>query len=322
MSLPTQTVALLQAARDLVKVLPAEAVVVLPETTLDWEEVGRLLGGCKLFVAAENPALTRPLKDHPDWTVIDLDADPVPTQERMNNALLQAVTTGELQPGADVVVLYNGIATLEDAPEPVDSLSVIHLGEHLERMTPQDLRVLGKSVPLDVLRAVVDLATEIGREGREGQPVGTILVVGDTRKVLALSKFQNFNPFRGYTRQERDIRRRDVREQIKEIAKLDGAILIGRDGIAEAACLHLGARADGVTLSKGYGSRHMAAAGLSKHTSAIAFAVSQSSGTVRVFQKGEVVLHIEPLARPHVWQPFKLETHELTGAEETRDGVE
>lgn len=322
MSLPSQTVALLQAARDLVKGLPAEAVVVLPETTLDWEEVGRLLGGCKLFVAAENPALTKPLKDHPDWTVIDLDADPVPTQERMNNALLQAVTTGELQPGADVVVLYNGIATIEDAPEPVDSLSVIHLGEHLERMTPQDLRVLGKSVPLDVLRAVVDLATEIGREGREGQPVGTILVVGDTRKVLTLSKFQNFNPFRGYTRQERDIRRRDVREQIKEIAKLDGAILIGRDGIAEAACLHLGARADGVTLSKGYGSRHMAAAGVSKHTSAIAFAVSQSSGTVRVFQKGEVVLHIEPLARPHVWQPFRLETHETAGIEETRDGVE
>lgn len=321
MSLPSQTVALLQAARDLVKGLPADAVLLLPETTFDWDEVGRLLGGCKLYVAAENPALTRPLRDHPDWTVIDLDADPVPTQERMNNALLKAVTTGELQPGAHVIVLYNGIATLEDAPEPVDSLSVIHLGEHLERMTPQDLRVLGKSVPLDVLRAVVDLAAEIGREGREGQPVGTILVVGDTRKVLGLSKFQNFNPFRGYTRQERDIRRRDVREQIKEIAKLDGAILIGRDGIAEAACLHLGARADGVTLSKGYGSRHMAAAGISKHSSAIAFAVSQSSGTVRVFQKGAVVLHIEPLARPHVWQPFKLETHETDG-EEGRDDVD
>ena len=56
----------------------------------------------------------------------------------------------------------------EDAPEPVDSLSVIHLGEHLERMTAQDLRVLGDAVPLDVLRAVVDLATEIGREGPRG----------------------------------------------------------------------------------------------------------------------------------------------------------
>ncbi len=320
MSLPSQTVALLQAARDLVKSLPADAVLLLTETSLDWEEVGRSLAGCKLFVAAINPALTRPLRDNPDWTVIDLDAEPLPTQDRMNNALLKAVTLEVLQPGAHIVALYNGIASSEDdAPEPIDSLSIIHLGEHLERMTAQDLRVLANAAPLDVLRAVVELATEIGREGREGQPIGTILVVGDTRKVLSLSRFQNFNPFRGYSRAERDVRKRDVREQIKEIAKLDGAILISRDGIAEAACLHLGARGEGINLRKGFGSRHIAAAGISKQTNAIAFAVSQSSGSVRVFQKGEEVLHIEPLARPHVWQPFKLETYEADTGGPRRD---
>jgi diadenylate cyclase len=322
MNLPSQSVALLQAARDLVKSLPADAVLLLTETPIDWDEVGRMLAGCRLFVAAENPALTKSLRENPDWTVIDLDPEPLPTQERMNNALLKAVTEELLQPGAHIVALYNGIASSnEDAPEPVDSLSVIHLGEHLERMTAQDLRVLGDAAPIDVLRAVVDLATEIGREGREGQPVGTILVVGDTRKVLSLSHFQNFNPFRGYSRAERDVRKRDVREQIKEIAKLDGAILIGRDGIAEAACLHLGARGDGVNVRKGFGSRHMAAAGISKQTSAIAFAVSQSSGSVRVFQDGGEVLHIEPLARPHVWQPFKLETQEPPVSDETKDDV-
>ena len=323
MSLPSQSVALLQAARDLVKSLPADAVLLLTETPIDWDEVGRMLAGCRLFVAAENPALTKSLRENPDWTVIDLDPEPLPTQERMNSALLKAVTDETLQPGAHVVALYNGIASSDaDAPEPVDSLSIIHLGEHLERMTAQDLRVLGDAAPIDVLRAVVDLATEIGREGREGQPVGTILVVGDTRKVLSLSHFQNFNPFRGYSRAERDVRKRDVREQIKEIAKLDGAILIGRDGIAEAACLHLGARGDGVNVRKGFGSRHMAAAGISKHTSAIAFAVSQSSGSVRVFQDGEEVLHIEPLARPHVWQPFKLETQDPAETDERSDRVE
>ncbi len=322
MNLPSQSVALLQAARDLVKSLPADAVLLLTETSIDWDEVSRMLAGCKLFVAAENPALTKSLRDNPDWTVIDLDPEPLPTQERMNAALLKAVTDEVLQPGAHVVALYNGIASLDDAPEPVDSLSVIHLGEHLERMTSQDLRILGDAAPIDVLRAVVDLATEIGREGREGQPVGTILVVGDTRKVLSLSRFQNFNPFRGYSRAERDVRIRDVREQIKEIAKLDGAILIGRDGIAEAACLHLGTRADGVTMRKGFGSRHMAAAGISKQTAAVAFAVSQSSGSVRVFQRGEEVLHIEPLARPHVWQPFRLETQEPVEGETETEGSE
>jgi DNA integrity scanning protein DisA with diadenylate cyclase activity len=101
-----------------------------------------------------------------------------------------------------------------------------------------------------------------------------------------------------------------VREQIKDIAQLDGAILIDRDGIAVAACLHLNVPAEGVAVSKGFGSRHRAAAAISRKTSAIAVCVSQSSGTVRLFQDGEVVLHIEPLARPHIWQPFRLETHE------------
>ena len=313
MSLPLQSLALFQAARDLVKGLPADAVLVVTETALDWDEVGRLLVGCRLFVAAENPALTKTLKDSETWNVIHLDPEPLPTQERLSNALLYAVTTNQLQPGAHVVVLYNGIATMDDEPEPIDSLSVVHLGEHLEPMTNQDLRKLGKAVELDVLRAVVDLAKEIGREGREGQPVGTVLVVGDTRKVQGMSRFLNFNPFRGYTRAERDIRDRKVREQIKEIAKLDGAILIGRDGIAEAACLYLDVPTDGIALSKGLGTRHLSAAAITKHTKALSFCISQSSGTVRVFQGGELKLHIEPLARPHVWQPLRLEAADDDG---------
>jgi DNA integrity scanning protein DisA with diadenylate cyclase activity len=317
MTLPQQTVALLQSARDLVKSLPADAVLLLSETSMDWEEVARHLSGCRVFVAAESPSLTKALKERDDWTVIDLDPAPVATQERMSDALIKAISDEELkpdeklQPGAHVIVLYNGIASSEeDAPEPIDSLSIIHIGEHLERMTAQDLRKLGGSIRQDVLRSVVELATEIGREGREGLPIGTILVVGDTRKVKELSKFQNFNPFRGYTEKERDVRRREVREQIKEIAKLDGAVLISRDGIADAACVYLNVPADGTAVSRGFGSRHRAAAGISKHTKAIAFCVSQSSGTVRVFQDGEEKLRIEPLDRPHVWQPLRLETQE------------
>jgi DNA integrity scanning protein DisA with diadenylate cyclase activity len=310
MSLPQQTVALLQSARDIVRGLPADAVLVLTETNLDWDEVDRILVGCNRFVAADTPAILRHLKDREDWTVIDLEPQLLATPERLSNALLKAVSRNDLQPGAHVVVVYNGIATLEDSPEPIDTLSVIHLSEHLERMTPQDLRILGDAIPQDVLKATVELASEIGREGREGQPIGTVLVVGDIRRVQSMSKLLNFNPFRGYTKAERDIRDRRVREQIKELAKLDGAILISRDGIAEAACVYLDVPTQGVSISKGFGSRHLAAAAISRHTRAVAFCISQSSGAVRVFQNGEIKLHIEPLARPHIWQPVRLETHE------------
>ena len=38
-----------------------------------------------------------------------------------------------------------------------------------------------------------------------------------------------------------------------------------------------------------------------------------SSGTVRLFQNGEVVLHIEPLARPLIWRHFELEAQDSDG---------
>jgi len=231
----------------------------------------------------------------------------------MSLALLEAVKSEKLQTGAHVVALYNGIEVQENTAEQIDSLSIIHLGEHLVRLSAQDLRKLDTQVPLETLRAVVDLATEIGREGREGKPVGTMFVVGDTNKVLSMCRSLNFNPFRGYSGAERDIRDPKVREQIKDIAQMEGAIIIRRDGVAEAACMLIDAPAEGITLSKGLGTRHWAAAAISRKTKAIAVAVSQSSGTVRIFQSGQVVLHIEPLARPLIWRHFEMETKDGEG---------
>ncbi len=314
MALRPQTVALLRAARQLVETLPADAVLLLTETDLDWDEVVEQLGGCRLLVAAEDGPRSKLLRNRRDLTVLDIDPGPTPTQERMSLALLEAVRTDQLRQGADVVTLYNGIEADEDAPDPVDSLSVIHLGEHLERLSSQDLRRLDIQVPLETLRAVVDTAVEIGREGREGHPVGTMFVVGDTRKVLTMSRPMNFNPFRGYSAAERDVRRRAVREQIKDIAQLEGAILIRRDGVAVAACMRIEAPDKGFTLSMGLGTRHAAAAAVSKSTKAVAVTVSQSSGTVRLFQNGEVVLHIEPLARPVIWGQFRMEGQDANGS--------
>jgi DNA integrity scanning protein DisA with diadenylate cyclase activity len=310
MALPPQTLALLKAARQLVHNMPADAVLMLTETDLDWDEVRDQLHGCRLLVAAQDVILTEKLKGQPGLTVLDIDPGPTPTKERMSLALLEAVRSEQLRHGADVVALYNGIDTGDEHPEHIDSLSVIHLGEHLERLSSKDLRNLDTQVPLETLRAVVDLATEIGREGREGHPVGTMFVVGDTRKVLTMCHPINFNPFRGYSRAEKDIRDPRVREQIKDIAQLEGALIIRRDGVAVAACMYVNAPAEGLTLSKGLGTRHWAAAAISRKTKAIAVAVSQSSGAVRIFQDGEVVLHIEPLARPMIWGDFHMDAQD------------
>jgi DNA integrity scanning protein DisA with diadenylate cyclase activity len=304
MALPSQTIALMNVARRLTEELPADAVLLLPDTDLDWDAVQELLPAEKLLIAARDLGLREKLKKFPALTTLDIEPGPTPIQERMSLALIEAIASEKLRSGAHVICLYNGIGVEEDRPEHIDSLSLIHLGEHLERLTAQDLRKLDTQVPLETLRAVVDLATEIGREGREGKPVGTMFVVGDTKKVLTMSQPLNFNPFRGYSPEERDIRDKKVREQIKDIAQLEGAIIIRRDGIAEAACMFIDCPAEGITLSKGLGTRHWAAAAVSKKTKAIAVAVSQSSGSVRIFLNGEIMLHIEPLGRPMIWQHF------------------
>jgi DNA integrity scanning protein DisA with diadenylate cyclase activity len=308
MALFSQTVALLKAADQLARELPADAVLMLTETDLPWDQVMAELRHGKLLVASRDRTLMKKFRPVPGLIVLDVDAGPAPTRELLSMALLEAVASEHLKGGAHVVAVYNGIdVSLEDIPEQIDSLSVVHLGEHLERLTAADLRRLDTQVPLETLRAVVDLATQIGMEGREGKPVGTMFVVGDTRKVMSYSRPINYNPFRGYSRKERDIRDRRVREQIKDIAQLEGAILIRRDGIAQAACMNITVDPQEITLSKGLGTRHYAAAAISRATKAIAVAVSQSSGTVRLFQDGEVVLQIEPLARPVIWQNFKMD---------------
>jgi DNA integrity scanning protein DisA with diadenylate cyclase activity len=301
---------LLDSARHLAQTLPADAILLLTETNLDWEAVLERLHSSHLLVAAENGPLTARLKQQRGLIVLDIDPGPTPTRERMSLALLEAVAQGKLHSGAHVVVMYNGIEVEAGAPEHIDSLSVIHLGEHLERLTAQDLRKLDTHVPLETLRAVVDLATEIGREGREGKPVGTMFVVGDHRKVRQMARPMNFNPFRGYSEPERDVRDKKVREQLKDIAQLEGAFIIRRDGVAMDACMLIDAPSEGITLSKGLGTRHWSAAGISKQTKAIAVVVSQSSGTVRLFQNGQVVLHIEPFARlpTMIWRQFQVET--------------
>jgi DNA integrity scanning protein DisA with diadenylate cyclase activity len=321
MSLPAQTICLLQAARQLVVALPADAVLLLPESDLDWDDIHDHLGDTRILVATQELTLRERIRGHQGMVTVEIDPGPTPTQERMSLALLEAVRAEQIRHGADVVVLYNGITVGVDGENQIDSMSVIHLGEHLERLNPNELRKLDTSVPLETLRAVVDLATAIGREGREGKPVGTMFVVGDTRKVLTMCRAMNFNPFRGYSRDERDIRDPNVREQIKDLAQLEGATIIRRDGIAVAAAMHIQATVHEITLSRGLGTRHAAAAAVSKSTQAIAVVVSQSSGSVRIFQNGEVVLTIEPLGqRPMIWSQLHLGTQEKVPKPPPRPG--
>jgi DNA integrity scanning protein DisA with diadenylate cyclase activity len=177
----------------------------------------------------------------------------------------------------------------------------------MRRLTSRDLQRLESSVPLRCLKVAIDLATQIGREGREGKKVGTIFVVGDTRRVLQHCQDSGFDPLRGYNRRQRNLFDPKVREDIKEIAQMDGAFVVSPDGIVERSRQIIEVTHGNLALSKGLGSRHWAGAAITQRTRAIAIVVSQSTGTVRLFQNGELVLRIEPMDQAVSWQEFNYE---------------
>jgi DNA integrity scanning protein DisA with diadenylate cyclase activity len=300
--LTDQFKALLSRALEIGHSVEADAVLLLTDGPAEWPKLAKLLGTQTAFVAADTAESLAGAAEAGLRTIL-LDMPESPVSEQLTQALLEAVADDLLSPGSRVVALYSGFEA-----DVIDSISVINLGDHLDRLTGQDLRQLETRVPLDTLKIVVDLAVEIGRDGREGHSVGTLFVVGDSRSVLALCRPAGFDPVRGYNRTERNLDDPRVREGIKEIAQLDGAIIVAADNTVEAACKLIDAPATNLTLSKGLGARHWAAAAITRATKAVAVAVSQTSGTVRLFQNGEVMLRIEPTRRrPMVWREFEYE---------------
>ncbi len=280
----------------------AEAVMLLLEFDVDWAELAARAGKVPLFVASHLQSVVGAARGA-GLRVIELDIPESTVADRLTQAILVAVVDEWIRPGAAVVAVYSSFDS-----ESVDTISVIRLNERLGKLTARDLRKLETKVPLDTLKLVVDLAVDIGREGREGKPVGTIFVVGDHRKVLEESRASVFDFVKGYPRRERNLSDARVRESIKEIAQMDGMFVIAADGTVEATCRIIDTAPVELTLTTGLGSRHFSAAAISKNTSAVAITVSETSGTVRLFQNGEVILRIEPFRRAMKWKSFQSES--------------
>ncbi len=155
-----------------------------------------------------------------------------------------------------------------------------------------------------VLRAVVELAVEIAREGREGRKVGTMFVVGDSENVQKLSRSLILDPLSRHPRSMKYLSDPDLRETVKELAQLDGGFIVDREGYVLSAARYFDASSSGIEVHLGLGARHIAAASITRATRAVGVVVSESS-IVRVFCNGE--LQVEIL--PELWQLSRFSSH-------------
>jgi len=159
----------------------------------------------------------------------------------------------------------------------------------------------------EVLEHTIELAVEIAREGREGRKIGTLFIVSDENETLKRSKNLILDPFYGHPKEAKKICDPNVRETIKELAQLDGAFIVGSDGVVISAARYIDASSKCIELPLGLGSRHMAAASITRDTQAVAVVVSQSS-VVRIFNDGCLIAEIIP----EIWLLSK-ESIKITG---------
>lgn len=208
-------------------------------------------------------------------------------------ALIKIATTLALsqeiaQPG-DLIVFAVGQSDVGR----LDMLHVVDTGKESEIISGKGLARIAGIVRPELFQAVLNLAVELADKGREGKPVGTIFVLGDHEKVLQLSKQMIMNPFKGYDETERNILVGSLKETIREFSAMDGAFIVSDEGVVLTAGRYLGAAIEESSALRGLGSRHMAAAGITALTKALAFVISESSGDVRIFKEGKIIMHIE-----------------------------
>ena len=203
-------------------------------------------------------------------------------------AIAKGIVSGLFKKG-DKIVCLSGIPKFGYA----DSIFFIDVGREFEILTSDDINNVVEAVQPEVFNAMLNLAFELAAQGRENRKVGTIFVLGDDEKVMQLSRQMIINPFKGYSEEDRNILNPELEETIKELSAIDGAFIINSQGAIVTAGRHLNAALESKDFPSGLGSRHIAAAGITNLTRAVAVVVSQSTGNVSVFKNGKLFVSIE-----------------------------
>jgi len=215
---------------------------------------------------------------------------PLTRMGQVKIAVFLALSRGLIKHG-DRIVFLSGLA----ATKTLDTIIVTEVGREYEIFASgTDLTQTPSRILPEVIERVVDIASELGSEGREGRALGAMFVVGDTEHVIPLTRQLVLNPFRGYPPNERNILDVSLEETVKELATLDGAFIVRDDGVMETCGSYIRtASQEEFELPRGLGARHHAAAAISAVTDSIAVTVSESTGSVTIFRGGRIVTEIQ-----------------------------
>jgi len=284
--IPRRSVAVVQHAVGLAEALSAQAVLLAMDhgQQVPWEPL--TAWGHRLLVITSRHSDER-VPEREDTHLFDIPHASLSRMDRANLGLLLAAANGLVDDEREVVCITG------PRGQALDSITVTRPAAHFRAVFPEHESHAAKNIPPAVILRVLSLAIEMASEGREAHPLGVMFVIGDTRQVVRHTQQLVLNPFHGFSRRLRNVLDPSLSETVKEFAMLDGAFIVETDGAIKSAGTYLIPNIRVTDLPGGLGARHQAAAGITAETRAMAVTVSQSTGTVTLFQNGGVVLSLE-----------------------------
>ncbi len=280
----------LRSALALASTSDVDHLLVIGDTTIPPADLRGRKCRKKLIYAVTAEAIGQELLSRKERAIV-IPAYDYSRTERVKMAIVSALSQGEFKEGDAVLCLTGRIG------RHLDTMMTMRIGGSLDDRVAIEGVKLGDEFNSQVIDALIQLALQIGQEGFEGHPIGTIIAIGDHNAVMETSRQLTINPFQGLSESERNVLDPRIREAIKNFSVLDGAFVIREDGVVLAAGRYLSASDENVKIPLGLGARHAAAASITATTKCIALVVSQTSGAVRLFKEGNIVLELHQTAR-------------------------
>jgi len=283
---PRINTVLVRQGIQLSKVVAAQAMLVAVDRveSVPWDLLAEWEGRLLVVTTQVSDDFS---SSRPDTHLFDVPHATLTRMDRANLGLLLAGSAGLLSSDANVVCVTG------PGGRRLDSLTVTKPESQLEAMFGSKATKRSAHIRPAVILRSLSLAIELAAEGREGQPVGAMFVIGDSRQVMRHAQQLVLNPFHGFSPALRSILDPSLAETIKEFSQLDGAFIVQGDGMVQSAGTYLLPKTSSVRLPSGLGTRHQAAAAITAHTQAMAITVSHSTGNITAFRNGQIVLKLE-----------------------------
>jgi diadenylate cyclase len=281
------THAMLMKGSQLAAHIGAKALFTFLDAVADTDVLKQLPGdGTELILVTRKKAKVQTAEAQ-GYRHISIPSVTLTRMGQIKTAVIIAFSQRMLDTGDTVVFVVGPVGG------SLDTLMVMRVGDEWEMFHTENQPRITEHIKRVVFEQALTLALELAAEGREGRPVGALFIVGDYRNVVQHREQTIINPFKGYSERTRNILDESMRETVKNFAKLDGAFIVKGNGVIVSAGSHLKTVKPPQPLPPGLGSRHAAAAGITAITKSIAITLSESTGTVRIWRRGQIITEIE-----------------------------